>query len=65
MLASEAVTKNAVFSLELNKSLTKINGLKYSELFGGEEADLSNLTVASCLIEFLSENAESDITKLK
>jgi hypothetical protein len=52
---------NALFSLTLNTSLTKIDGFKYSELFGGGNVDLSNTIISNCLVEFLkSGDAVSD-----
>ncbi|QOL26652.1 hypothetical protein LP316_04955 [Thalassotalea sp. LPB0316] len=59
-LGSDPLRDNhVVFSLELNKGWTKIDGFKYGELFGGGAIDLSGVLVSNCLIDFLTKEGDS------
>ncbi|SET62495.1 hypothetical protein [Thalassotalea agarivorans] len=57
-IAGDVTSNNvAVFSLTLNKTFTKIDGLKYSELFGSD-VDLAGVGISNCLRKFLEEESE-------
>ncbi|GAC27434.1 hypothetical protein [Brumicola pallidula] len=52
---SDSTRGRTLFSLSLNPALTKIDGFKYSEIFGGGNIDMSDVAVTDCLREFLQD----------
>jgi hypothetical protein len=52
------------FGLALHRGFTKIDGFRYSEIFGGDNVDMSDIQMSSCLREFLQGGDEVDQSKL-
>lgn len=49
-----------LFSLSLHRGLTKIDGFRYSEIFGGDNIDMTNVQMTNCLREFLQQGEQVD-----